>query len=268
MAEDAGADAPLRGRAAVDAPLRGQDATDAPLRGRVAVITGASSGIGEAIARELAAAGMHLVITARRADRLEALRNSLPVPCAMLAADIADPATPQALLALALKVHGRADVLVNNAGRVVAGPVESVDLDDLAAMTRVNFDAVVRASYVFARHLKAQGSGAIVNVSSVGAYLSHSSMGVYGALKHALEVFTTALRVELKGSGVRVGSIAPGSTDTEIFDQLRERAATAGVTLPPPLAPADVAMAVRFMLERPAHANVARLLLVSSAESA
>lgn len=187
------------------------------------MITGASSGIGEAIACELAAAGMHLVITARRADRLEALRISLPVPCATLAADIEDPATPQALLALALQAHGRADVLVNNAGRVVAGPLESVDLDALAAMTRVNFDAVVRASYVFARHLKAQGSGAIVNVSSVGAYLSHSSMGVYGALKHALEVFTTALRVELKGSGVRVGSIAPGSTDTEIFEQLRAR---------------------------------------------
>lgn len=252
----------------MDAPQHDQAARDAPLRGRVAVITGASSGIGEAIARELAAAGMHLVITARRADRLEALRNSLPVPCATLATDIEDPATPQALLALALRAHGRADVLVNNAGRVVAGPLETVDLDDLAAMTRVNFDAVVRASYVFARHLKLQGSGAIVNVSSVGAYLSHSSMGVYGALKHALEVFTTSLRVELKGSGVRVGSIAPGSTDTEIFDQLRERAATAGVALPPPLAPADVATAVRFMLERPEHANVARLLLVSSAESA
>lgn len=234
----------------------------------MAIITGASSGIGEAIAHELAASGMHLVITARRADRLAALRARLPVPCATLAADIADPATPAALLALALQTHGRADVLVNNAGRVVTGTVDSVDLDELAAMTRVNFDAVVRASYIFARHFKAQGSGAIVNVSSVGAYLSHSSMGVYGALKHALEVFTTALRVELKGSGVRVGSIAPGSTDTEIFEQLRARAATAGVALPPPLAAADIAEAVRFMLERPAHANVARMLLVSAAEGA
>ncbi len=239
-----------------------------PLNGKVAVITGASSGIGAAIARELAAAGMHLVVTARRADRLESLRRDLAVPCATLAADIEDPATPAALLALALQAHGRADVLVNNAGRVVAGSLETVDLDDLAAMTRVNFDAVVRSSYVFARHFKAQGSGAIVNVSSVGAYLSHTSMGVYGALKHALEVFTTALRVELKGSGVRVGSIAPGSTDTEIFDQLRERASSAGVKLPPPLAPADIAEAVRFMLERPVHANVARMLLVSAAEGA
>ncbi len=238
------------------------------LQGRVAVVTGASSGIGEAIARELAAAGMHLVVTARRADRLLALKSSLGVPCAVLAADIADPSTPTALLALALQTHGRADVLVNNAGRVVSGAFDRVDLDELAAMTRVNFDAVVRASYVFARHLKPQGSGAIVNVSSVGAYLSHSSMGVYGALKHALETFTTALRVELRGSGVRVGSIAPGSTDTEIYGALRERAAAAGVQMAPPLDAADIAAAVRFMLERPAHANVARLLLVSAAESA
>lgn len=241
---------------------------DEPLRGRVAVITGASSGIGEAVARELACAGMHLVITARRAGRLQALSGSLPTPCAMLAADIAEPRTPAALLALALQAHGRVDVLINNAGRVVTGSVDQLDLEAVATMTRVNFDAVVRASYVFARHFKAQGCGAIVNISSIGAYLSHSSMGLYGALKHALEVFTTALRVELKGSGVRVGSIAPGSTDTEIFDQLRARAASVGVALPPPLAPGDVAEAVRFMLERPAHASVARMLLVSASEGA
>jgi serine 3-dehydrogenase (NADP+) len=238
------------------------------LHDQVAVVTGASSGIGAAIAHELSAAGMRLVVTARRADRLADLCASLPGPCVSLAADVEDPATPAALLALATRTHGRVDVLVNNAGRLVAGPLDSIDLDALAAMTRVNFDAVVRASYVFARHLKAQRSGAIINVSSVGAYLSHSSMGVYGALKQALEVFTTALRVELKGSGVRVGSIAPGSTDTEIFDQLRARAQAAGAALPEPLAPADIASAVRFMLEQPARANVARLLLVSSNESA
>jgi serine 3-dehydrogenase (NADP+) len=239
-----------------------------PLRGRVAVVTGASSGIGAAIAHELSAAGMRLVVTARRADRLADLCTALPSAATLLTADIEDPATPQALLDLALQAHGRVDVLVNNAGKLVAGPLDSIDLDALASMTRVNFDAVVRASYVFSRHLKAQGSGAIINVSSIGAYLSHSSMGVYGALKQALEVFSTALRVELKGSGVRVGSIAPGSTDTEIFDQLRARAQAAGATLPEPLAPTDIAAAVRFMLEQPARANVARLLLVSADESA
>jgi len=238
------------------------------LRDKVAVVTGASSGIGAAIARDLSAAGARVVITARRADRLAALAATLPGDSACLATAIDDPATPQALLDLALQRFGRVDVLVNNAGLLVKGPIDTIDLDALAQMTRVNFDAVVRASYVFARHLKAQGEGAIINVSSVGAYLSHSSMGVYGGLKLALETFTTALRVELKGSGVRVGSIAPGTTETEIFDAARQ----AGQAVPPSGTPsldaADVAAAVRYMLGQPAHANVARLLLVSSSESA
>lgn len=240
----------------------------AALRDQVAVVTGASSGIGAAIARELSAAGMRLVLTARREDRLVELCRSLPGPAVHLAAAIEDAGTPQALLDRAIAEYGRANVLVNNAGKLIAGPIDSIDLDALAQMTRVNFDAVVRASYIFARALKAQGSGAIVNVSSIGAYLSSSSMGVYGGLKHALEIFTSALRVELKGSGVRVGTIAPGTTDTEIFDELRASGQPVRADMRTSLAPDDVAAAVRFMLERPAHANVARLLLVSSSEMA
>lgn len=237
------------------------------LRGKVAVVTGASSGIGEAVARELSGAGMELVVTARRAERLAALSASLPGPSAPLAAAIDEPATPQALLDLALARFGRVDVLVNNAGLFVSGGVDSVDLDELSRMMRVNFEAVVRASYLFARHLKRQGSGAIVNVSSIGAYLGSSSAGVYGGLKHALEVFTASLRVELGPSGVKVGTVAPGTTETEIFDRLRAQGAPVRADATPPLAPADVAGAVRFMLEQPDRANVARLLLVSSAES-
>lgn len=238
------------------------------LQDKVFVVTGASSGIGEAIARELSAAGTRLVITARRDERLTSLAGALPGPCATLAAAIEAPDTARKLLDLALARYGRVDGLVNNAGLFVAGSVDTIDLDELAQMSRVNFDAVVRASYVFARHFKPQGSGAIVNVSSVAAYLSSSSVGAYSGLKHALEVFTTALRVELAPFGVRVGSIAPGTTETEIFDRLRAQGQPVRADRTPPLAPADIAAAVRFMLEQPARANVARLLLVSSAESA
>lgn len=238
------------------------------LDAKVAVVTGASSGIGEAIARELSGAGVRLVLSARRRERLDALQAELPSSSICVAADIGEPATPQRLLDSALAGFGRADVLVNNAGQLVAGTIDTIDLDAVSAMTRVNFDAVVRASYVFARHLKAQRSGSIVNVSSVAGYLSHSSMAAYGATKHALEIFTTGLRVELRGSGVRVGSIAPGSTDTDMFNGLRRRAAAAGATLPEPLEPLDVARAVRYMLEQPEHANVARLLLVGAGELA
>lgn len=238
------------------------------LHDKVYVVTGASSGIGEAIARELSAAGAKLVVTARRDDRLASLCASLSGPAVRLAAAIDDPATPQALLDLALASYGRVDGLINNAGMVVAGPLENIDLDALAQMTRVNFDAPVRAAYLFARVLKAQGAGAIINVSSLGAYVSHSSMAAYTGLKQALEVVTTALRVELKGSGVRVGSIAPGTTDTEIFDGQRARGQVVKADMSHALEPGDVAAAVRFMLERPARANVARLMLVSSSEMA
>jgi serine 3-dehydrogenase (NADP+) len=238
------------------------------LHNKVVVVTGASSGIGAAIARELSAAGAQLVLTARRAERLAALSQALPSPSAWLAAAVEASTTPQALLDLAHERFGRVDGLINNAGMLVSGKLDDIDLDALAQMTRVNFDAVVRASYLFARVFKAQGAGAIINVSSVGAYLSHSSMGVYGGLKQALEAFTTALRVELKGSGVRVGTVAPGTTDTEIFDHLRQAGQAVRADQTPPLEPADVAHAVRFMLTQPERATVARLLLVSSSESA
>lgn len=237
------------------------------LDGKVAVITGASSGIGEAIAHELSAAGCQLVLTARRADRLDKLCAKLPGKAVPLTASIDDPATAHALLETARGTYGRADILINNAGMVVSGPLETINLDGLMQMTRTNYDAVVRASYVFARAFKQQGSGAIINVSSVGAYLSHSSMGVYAGLKQAIEVFSTALRVELKGSGVRVGTIAPGTTETEIFDRMRASGQPVRADQTPALLPLDVASAARFMLELPEHANVARMLLVSASES-
>lgn len=238
-----------------------------PLHGKVAVITGASSGIGEAIAHDLSAAGCSLVLTARRSERLNALCSALPGPSVPLSAGIDDPATAQALLEMALQTYGRADILINNAGMLVSGSLDTIDLDGLLQMTRTNYDAVVRTSYVFARAFKQQASGSIINVSSVGAYLSHSSMGVYAGLKQAVEVFSTALRVELRGSGVRVGTIAPGTTDTEIFDRLRAAGEPVRADQTPALQPSNVASAVRYMLEQPEHANVARLLLVSSSES-
>lgn len=242
------------------------------LAGKVVLVTGGSRGIGAAVARGFAHHGAHVAVhyNAARdaAEKIVAAARKRGVRAEALQADLSDAAAPARLVAETIARFGRVDVLINNAGLLVAGPLETIDLDQLAQMTRVNFDAVVRSSYTFARAFKAQGKGAIVNVSSIGAYLSNSSMGVYGGLKHALEVFTTALRVELKGSGVRVGSIAPGTTDTEVFDHLRACGQPVRADLSTALSPADVAAAVRFMLERPAHANVGRMLLVSSSEMA
>jgi serine 3-dehydrogenase (NADP+) len=235
------------------------------IEGKVAVVTGASSGIGAAIARRLNEAGAIVVITARRRGRLQELAASLPGRSAILDADISSPDTPNRLLSLALERFGRADILVNNAGIIAAGSIDSVDLEALAQMTRVNFDAVVRASYLFARVFKSQGSGAIINVSSIGAYLISRRMGVYGALKHALEAFSSSLRIELAGTGVKVGTVAPGTTRTEIFDQMQ--APATAMPEGTPLEPADVAAAVLFMIEQPERANIARLAMFAATDA-
>jgi serine 3-dehydrogenase (NADP+) len=237
------------------------------VEGKVAVITGASSGIGAAIARTLSEAGANIVITARRRARLQELAAGLPGRSAILDADISLPDTPSRLLSLAQEQFGRADILVNNAGIIAAGSIDSVDLDALSQMTRVNFDAVVRASYLFARVFKSQGSGAIINVSSIGAYLISRRMGAYGALKHALEAFSSSLRIELAGTGVKVGTVAPGTTRTEMFDHIQAPGVAAAVPDGTPLEPVDIAAAVLFMIEQPQRANIARLAMFSATDA-
>lgn len=237
------------------------------LERKVAVITGASSGIGAAIVRELSAAGASVVLTARRRARLESLAASLSHPAVVLDADIAAPDTAARLLSLAQERFGRVDVLINNAGFIAAGSIETIDLDAVAQMIRVNFESVVRTSYLFARAFKAQGSGAIINVSSIGAYLISRRLGAYGALKHALEAFTASLRIELAGTGVKVGTVAPGSTRTEIFERMQTPGSADPFAEETPLEPEDVAAAVRFMIERPQRVNIARLAIFSATDS-
>ena len=236
------------------------------IEGKVAVITGASAGIGAAIARDLAAAGARLVLTARRADRLEALAAELGGDIAVLAADITDPHVPQALLTLAQTRFGSADILVNNAGILRAASLDDFDLDGLAPLIATNFESAVRASYIFARAMKAAGAGAIVNISSIGAHLTAPGSGVYGGLKRALEIFTDSLRIELAGSGVRVGLVAPGTTSTEIFDEMKSRGQPGWDEFVAPLLPEDIARAVHYLLEQPGRANVARVHVFSSGE--
>jgi serine 3-dehydrogenase len=234
------------------------------LNGKTVVLTGASAGIGAATALDLSRAGCNLVLTSRRMEKLEALASTLPGPSALLAADIAEPGVPEQLLALAKERFGRADVVINNAGVMAVGTMDTIDLDAVSYMIRVNFEAVVRSSYVFAREFRGQSSGAIINVSSISAYLISRAGGVYGGLKHALEAFTQSLRIELAGAGVKVGTIAPGSTSSEMFDKMT---AAAKIENPIALDPEDIARAIRFMLEQPDHANIARLALYPQGEA-
>lgn len=236
------------------------------IEGKIAVVTGASAGIGEAIARDLAARGARVLLVARRAERLEELARQIGPHAATLTLDVALPEAAAQMLDTAIARFGRADILINNAGVFGVGALDTFDLDGLGPMIALNYEAAIRASYVFARAMKAQGGGAIVNISSIGANLTSPGSGVYGGLKRALEIFSDALRLELAGTGVRVGIVAPGSTATEIFDHLpadRRARASDGLT---PLAPADVAAAVRFLIEQPDHANVPHLRIYASGQ--
>jgi serine 3-dehydrogenase (NADP+) len=237
------------------------------MQGKTAIVTGASAGIGEAIARALSARGVKLVLTARRLDRLEALAAELGGEVAVLAADIAAPGTAGALLALAAERYGGADILINNAGILRVGTYETFDLDQLTPMIDTNYTAAVRASVLAARAMKARGSGHIINISSIGAHLTAAGSGIYGGLKRALETFTDALRIELAGSGVRVGLVAPGTTTTEIFEDMKAHGQPGWDEYIPPLQPDDLARAVIFMLDQPPRANVPRVHVYAAAES-
>lgn len=235
------------------------------LEGRVVAITGGSSGIGRAIARELASCGTKLVLNALADEELAAIASELGDGVAIVPGDIAEPTTGERLLASALDRFGRVDALINNAGIFRHGPVADVDLDELDRMISLNFGAVVRNSYLFARVMIGQGDGHIINISSISATITTPGCGAYGGTKRAVEAFSDALRIELAGTGVRIGIVAPGTTDTDLFDRVpgQGRAVSANAAVRK-LDPADLAEAVRFMLERPRHANLAHLRLYSA----
>ncbi len=232
------------------------------LKDKVAIITGASSGIGTAIARNLHEAGMRLLITARRADRLEEIAKELP-GTVFLAGDIADHDMPQALLDVALEKFGRLDVVCNNAGFVEKGTIETMDVDRMCEMVRVNVEAMFRMTYLALRHFKQQDSGHLVNTSSILGQKVRPTVGAYAGTKHAIEALTDALRIELAGarSNVAVSCIEPGLVLTELHDHWEEHPVKS-MNIPHPLTPEDVARCVRFVLEQPAHVRIPKLLVV------
>ena len=236
------------------------------LAGQTAVVTGASSGIGEATARRLASAGARVMLVARRGERLEALADEIGGGACWLALDLAQPDAAQAMLDAALAQLGAVDILINNAGILRTSHVDAFDLAELEPLIAINYTAVVRTSLLFARAMKARGSGRIVNLSSIGASITAAGTGVYGGLKRALEAFTDVLRIELAGTGVRVGLVAPGTTSTEIFADMKAHGQPGWDEFIPAMVPDDIARAVLFMCEQTGNANAARLHIYATSE--
>lgn len=179
---------------------------------KIVIITGASAGIGAATARRFAAAGARLALAARSRPELEAVAATLPGTPLAVPTDVADRAACQALVAATVARFGRVDILINNAGIGLAGPVAELDPADLERSFAVNLLGPVHLAQAALPHMA--GGGQIINVSSVLAAQTLPYLGGYAAAKAALERVSEAMRMELRGSGVAVTVVRPGTTRT------------------------------------------------------
>ncbi len=250
---------------------RGEDRmTDAgrPLSGRVALVTGASSGIGEATAVALARAGAAVAVGARRADRLEALAGRLRDDGARvltLDLDVTDEASCRAAVARTRDGLGGLDVLVNNAGVMLLGTIVGADVEDWRRMLSTNVLGLMYLTHAAIDGMLEQGSGDVVNVSSVAGRTARRGAGVYNASKWAVNAFSESLRQEVTTRGVRVSLVEPGAVATELTDHITQPDAKAdvrrmvgGMT---PLQAEDVARAIVYVVSQPPHVAVNEVLV-------
>jgi NADP-dependent 3-hydroxy acid dehydrogenase YdfG len=226
---------------------------------RVALITGASAGIGEATARTLAAQGFHVVAVARRADRINAL--AAEINGTAIVADVTDGAAVDALA----DQLPRVDVLVNNAGGAKGlEPVADADLENWRWMWETNVLGTLRVTRALLPKLIDSGDGLIVTVTSIAAMEVYDGGSGYTAAKHAQGALHRTLRGELLGKPVRLTEIAPGAVETEFSlvrfggDQQRADAVYTGIT---PLTAADVAEVIGFVASRPSHVNLDQIVI-------
>ena len=194
------------------------------LNGRVALVTGASAGLGARFARVLHAAGAQVIATARRADRLDELAQHCGNRIQIIAGDIADPHHRRAVIDM-LRPHGQLDVLVNNAGICDDGPLDQQSLDDLRRVVEVNLISVMDLCGLTADLLRAAPAASVINVASMyGIVASRSPMAAYNATKAALINFTRHLAAVWGQDGVRANALAPGYFPTELTGFLADRA--------------------------------------------
>ncbi|MBI4260157.1 MAG: SDR family oxidoreductase [Actinobacteria bacterium] len=192
------------------------------LRGAVAVVTGASAGIGRATAWALAGAGARVAMAARRAERLEELRGEIEArggEALAVRCDVTEVADLEGLRDAVMERWGRVDALVNNAGVPGSGPLADASLEEAERVIAVNYLGVVRATRVFLPILLDQGSGHVVNVASVAGRFGLPGASVYSSTKHAVVGFSESLHFEVEPRGVRVTALNPGFVRTEGFPQ-------------------------------------------------
>ncbi|MFT4219413.1 MAG: SDR family oxidoreductase [Microbacterium sp.] len=237
------------------------------LNGKVAVLTGASSGIGLATAQALIAEGCHVVAVARSADKLAELAATAPDRVTAIAADVADPATADRVVAETLESLGRLDIVLPNAGIYVGGDLVDAAQSDIAALVATNVTGVMTLVRAALPHLVAQGAGDILVTSSVSGHQDIEWEPVYSASKHAVQSFVHTVRRQTAETGVRIGAVAPGVVLNPLWgfthgspEEAEQIAARTGIRS------SDVAEAIVFMLTRPPHVVVRDLVLLPTGQ--
>ncbi len=236
------------------------------LNEKVVVITGASSGIGEATARLLASKGVHLVIGARRMERLEALASDILSDGGSVIAqqlDVTELEQMQAIIRLAQSRFGRVDAIVNNAGVMPLSPLEALKIEEWNRMIDVNIRGVLHGIASGLPVMKKQGYGHFINIASTGAYEVSPTAAVYCATKYAVRAITDGLRQETVGQDIRVTLLSPGVTESELADSITDNDAKEFMkeyrrTALPATA---IARAVVYALEQPENTDVSEVVI-------
>ncbi len=233
------------------------------LTGKTVIITGASSGIGEATARLLAREGCKLTLAARSADKLAALASELPTDCLVAAADLTEPADIASMIEATQARFGRIDVMLANAGVYIPGQFADGDIDAYSRMLKLNVDAVFRCAHAVIPIMAAGGGGDIVVTSSISGHSDIVGEPVYSASKHAVQTFVHTLRRQVAGDGIRVMSLAPGPVANPmqwLYEAEEQRRAVE--ERGSHLASEDCADAILFMLSRPPHVTIRDLVIL------
>lgn len=231
---------------------------------KVILITGASSGIGEGLARALAGAGAKVLLGARRTDRLEALADELRARGAVVetaALDVTDRADMQAFAQRALALWGRVDVLINNAGIMPLSPLAACKFEEWDRMIEVNIKGVLWGIGAVLPTMEAQGHGQIINIGSIGALQSVPTAAVYCATKFAVRAISDGLRQE--SSTIRVTCVNPGVVESELASTIThaETRAFMDTYRAISLKPADIARAVRHVIEAPDSVDTSEITI-------
>lgn len=236
------------------------------IEGKVIVITGASSGLGEAAAKHLSKQGAIVVLGARRVDRIQSLANEINKnggKALSLSTDVTKYEEVKALVDAAVKTNGRIDVIINNAGLMPQSPLDRLKIDEWNQMIDVNIKGVLYGIAAALPYMKEQKSGHIINVSSVAGHKVRAGGAVYSATKHAVRVISEGLRQEVKPYNIRTTIISPGAVDTELPNTISEPDVAKNMKqfYQDYAVPADsFARVIEFALEQPADVDINEIL--------